>query len=257
MEKEERSYFYDLHCHTILSGHASSTLSQIVSRAKQRGLDGVAITDHDKIYQGESNIDGVDIIAGTEITTAEGFHLLGYFVKKRIEKGISFEKAITEIKKQGGIAVWAHPLRGRKGFGEQEEIFFSLLDGMEAGNAMDESSEREEVLKKCENFSLLKTAGSDTHADRQVGTAVLKVSGKIKRENFYEKVLSGEIIIKNEIEDFRKNNRKHRIILRKFKKRDNLLLKSFYSKIILRNYFRLQNIFLRKINFSYKEKKSL
>jgi putative hydrolase len=36
----------DLHCHTIASGHAFSTLSEMASGAARRGLDLIAITDH-------------------------------------------------------------------------------------------------------------------------------------------------------------------------------------------------------------------
>lgn len=36
----------DLHCHTIASGHAYSTVEEVIRAAAEAGLDAVAITDH-------------------------------------------------------------------------------------------------------------------------------------------------------------------------------------------------------------------
>lgn len=36
----------DIHIHSIASGHAFSTVEEIVSAAAERSLEGIAITDH-------------------------------------------------------------------------------------------------------------------------------------------------------------------------------------------------------------------
>jgi putative hydrolase len=36
----------DLHTHTLMSGHAYSTIDELVRAAKDRGLDAIAVTDH-------------------------------------------------------------------------------------------------------------------------------------------------------------------------------------------------------------------
>jgi len=36
----------DLHVHTISSGHAYSTVAEIIEAAAQKGLEAVALTDH-------------------------------------------------------------------------------------------------------------------------------------------------------------------------------------------------------------------
>lgn len=46
----------DMHCHTIASGHAYSTLQEIVSRAKQKGLKLVGISDHAPAMPGTAHI---------------------------------------------------------------------------------------------------------------------------------------------------------------------------------------------------------
>ena len=42
----------DTHCHTIASGHAYSTLSELVQAASKKGLELIAITEHGPSCQG-------------------------------------------------------------------------------------------------------------------------------------------------------------------------------------------------------------
>ena len=69
----------DLHTHTIASGHAFSTVKEMIDRAIVRGLKMIAITDHglnmpdgpneyyfSKLLELPSNFNGVDILKGVE-----------------------------------------------------------------------------------------------------------------------------------------------------------------------------------------------
>ncbi len=249
-----KSYFYDLHCHTIKSGHASTTLKSIIKKAKERGVDGVAITEHDEIYSGPILVDGISIIPGIEVSTKEGHHLLGFFVKEKIEKDTDFCSAVMEIKRQGGFAFWAHPLRGKENFPENYKDFLELVDGMESGNAMDSAKEREKVSKECMKENLLESSGSDTHASGQVGMGVVEVFEKLNKENFLKSIKEGNIIVREEIKSFREKNDRWRKVIRKAKAENNFLKENFYSKFVLRNYFRVNNFKLRKIHFNHKKR---
>lgn len=46
----------ETHCHTIASGHAYSTLMEIVTEGKKKGLKGIAFTDHGPDMPGGPNI---------------------------------------------------------------------------------------------------------------------------------------------------------------------------------------------------------
>ncbi len=248
-----KNYFYDLHCHTIKSGHASATLKSIVKKAKERGVDGVAITEHDKIYSGPLSVDGIDIIPGIEISTKEGCHLLGFFIKEEIKENTDFYSAAQEIRRQGGFSFWAHPLRGEEEFPKDYKEMMKVIDGVESGNAMDRKEEREKASKESVGAGLPESAGSDTHTDGQVGMGGLKVSQKINKDNFIELVREGEIIVREEVKEFRERNNYWRKIIRKLKAENNFLKENFYSKIVLRNYFRVNNFKLKNIYFNYKE----
>ena len=69
----------DMHCHTVASGHAYSTVQEIAREASNKGLEMVAITDHGPSMPGgphcyhfgnlralPSEIYGVKILKGVE-----------------------------------------------------------------------------------------------------------------------------------------------------------------------------------------------
>ncbi len=252
----KRVYYYDLHCHTNISQCSPEKIEEIIDVAKKRGLDGVGITDHNKLYKGPLNINGIDIIPGTEIDVEGDIHILAFFIKKDIERGLNIKEAVREIQRQGGYAVWAHPLRDRF-LEEKEEIVFSLVDAIEVGNAMDSDKERERLLNICSEFYLVYSAGSDAHISGQVGTGVVKTPLKIDKENFISALDKGEICLRDEIKAYRRNNRRWRKIIRIFTKngvaKRSKKVRSFFKKVFLRSYLRINNIRLKKVLFSFKD----
>ncbi len=78
--------FCDLHLHSCLSPCADDDMTpwNMVGMAKIKGLDVIAITDHNAALNAEDAIEagreyGVEVIPGMEITTREEVHMLGYF----------------------------------------------------------------------------------------------------------------------------------------------------------------------------------
>ena len=77
--------FYDLHIHSALSPCSDDdmTLNNIVNMAYIKGLDLIAISDHNSVkqlyYLEEVAKDKIDYIYGVEIQTREEIHVLGYF----------------------------------------------------------------------------------------------------------------------------------------------------------------------------------
>ncbi len=255
---KERTYFYDLHCHTIASPDTPGKLKDIACMAKKRGVDGIAVADHDKIYEGPLSVDGIDIIPATEISLKGGDHLLGYFVSSKVKAGLTLKETISLIHKQGGYAVWAHPLRRKNNFTEEEKEALSLLDGLEAGNAMDGGKSRKATKEEARRCSLIETAGSDAHICGQVGTGVLEVSEKINKENFLDVAGKGKVIIRGEISGYRKHNMWWKRKIRKLREILRLdgskRMKNLFARVVIRNYLRLNNIRLKRIDFNLKDR---
>lgn len=78
----------DLHMHSTVSD-GSFTIPELIARAKEKGLDAIAITDHDTLSQARQipETEGIRVIPGIEISAYDydhGFrvHMLGYGIQK-------------------------------------------------------------------------------------------------------------------------------------------------------------------------------
>jgi predicted metal-dependent phosphoesterase TrpH len=104
----------DLHLHTIYSYDGTASVPAVLNRAKQLGLDVVAITDHDEIEGALKAMEiapnyGVEVIPGIEITTAEG-DLLALFVTDKVNAGLSLVETVLRVRELGGICIAPHPM---------------------------------------------------------------------------------------------------------------------------------------------------
>ena len=95
------AYFADLHIHSCLSpcGDDDMTPANIAGMAKIKGLDIIAVTDHNTARnlpaaQACCEAYGLLLLPGMEITTREEVHLLGYF--ENVDTALAFGE---EIKK--------------------------------------------------------------------------------------------------------------------------------------------------------------
>jgi len=79
----------DLHVHTCYSGDCATTLEEVVSQSKRKGLNGVAITDHNTVEGAPKLIQRKNadlmIIPGIEVSTTRG-HILGINVTMPIPR---------------------------------------------------------------------------------------------------------------------------------------------------------------------------
>jgi predicted metal-dependent phosphoesterase TrpH len=112
---DERGGRADLHIHSRASDGISD-VATILEHAVRRGLDVIAITDHERIdaavaarAMAERAELPIEVIVGEEISTRSG-HLVGLFLHERIRPWQSLRASIAQVHDQGGIAIVAHPL---------------------------------------------------------------------------------------------------------------------------------------------------
>ena len=74
-------YKADLHIHSQKSFDGRMSVDDIIKYAKAKGLNALAVTDHDGYFDGEA--EGIEIIRGCEFSTEYG-HLLGLFMTEPI-----------------------------------------------------------------------------------------------------------------------------------------------------------------------------
>ena len=117
---------YDLHIHTKYSMCGNLEPSLVLKLAKKRGLNGIAITDHNEMKgcfkTKKLNKDkDFEVVVGSEVRTDKG-DLLAYYINEPIKSRELFD-VLDEIKGQGGLAVVAHPLRHLPATKEKNSCF--------------------------------------------------------------------------------------------------------------------------------------
>ncbi|MCW4035082.1 MAG: PHP domain-containing protein, partial [Candidatus Bathyarchaeota archaeon] len=160
----------DFHVHTCYSGDSTITLEQVVSYAKKRGLDGVAVTDHNTV-EGALKLKTKEIlvIPGIEVSTSQG-HLLGINVTAQIPKKLGMKQTIQKIHEAGGLAIAPHPTAFYKSPPTKKVTCYDAVEVMNA------SSVPFSVLtyfsrRFAERLQLPQTGGSDSHYGPEIGSA--------------------------------------------------------------------------------------
>ena len=96
----------DLHVHTINSKDGHTNLEDLPHVVLNRGLDGIAVTDHNVLSK--IQFKEIIIIPGIEVSTAHG-HMLALNVRESITKGLSADETVEMIHNQSGLAILPHP----------------------------------------------------------------------------------------------------------------------------------------------------
>jgi predicted metal-dependent phosphoesterase TrpH len=171
----------DFHIHTYYSYDSNSLPKEIVEKALQKGLDCLAITDHEEVGGAKEVMEcalgkPILIIPGIEVKSRKG-DILGLNVREIIPAGLSVKETIKRIQGQGGMAIIAHPFATLYHFKGDLKDFLGEIDGIEAFNAAIFSSENKRALEFAKKNNLAFTAGSDAHFPDSVGNAYLEIPG--------------------------------------------------------------------------------
>lgn len=168
---------FDLHLHTTRhSPDSAIDPLELLSRAREVGLDGIVITEHDWLWTDEELADlrrhanGLLVFAGIEVSAQEG-HFLVHGVKNpfNVPKGIGIVELCHEVHRQGGAVVAAHPFRWGQPFDDILHELQPELDGMELKtNNMDEECRwRAAVVREARGWAGM--GSSDAHDVATVG----------------------------------------------------------------------------------------
>ena len=108
-------YKLELHVHTKYSHDSYFTFWLLHLMCRLRKITHIAITEHNNIRGGiafkeycRKRGEKINVIVGEEIMTNEG-EIIGLFLEKEIESGLSPEETINKIKEQNGIVYVPHP----------------------------------------------------------------------------------------------------------------------------------------------------
>ena len=180
----------DLHAHTYpKSDDSFVSVDELVDSARQSGLDGICLTEHDDFWPIEAAREltrrhGILVLPGAEINTDAGHVLV--FGLHRYKFGMHKPGFLREeADRHGAALIAAHPYRRRflADPGQDPEVrlgmlnhalddeTFRLFDAVESHNGRGKESENRFSEDLRRGLCLPGTGGSDTHYLRQMGTA--------------------------------------------------------------------------------------
>lgn len=182
----------DLHIHTIHSYDGTASVPAVLTRARQIGLDVIAITDHDEIAGSLKALElalryGVEVLPGLEVTTAEG-DLLALNIMQKVERGLPLVETVLRVGEQGGFCIAPHPMAG--GFGMKSLSAYSILKALRKpevarvliavesynATAIDRMSNHYARIL-AERLDIAQTASSDAHVVEAIGLGATEFDG--------------------------------------------------------------------------------
>jgi len=184
----------DLHVHTTYSNDSLITPRDLVYYAKRRGLNAVAVTDHnylDGAYKIAKETDFL-VIPGMEVSSAEG-HIVALNVSELIPRGLSAVETVERIHKAAGVAIACHPYVYFKGC--LREAVCGSFDAIEVINARAFPFGHSVRLAQqtADRLNLSRVAGTDAHYGPQIGHAYTVIEAEEpKVEAIAKAIMNGQ-----------------------------------------------------------------
>jgi hypothetical protein len=163
----------DLHIHSQYSEDGIGSPNDIIKSLKKRGLQGMAITDHNSVDGALKSLKFASkdfiVIPGVEISTLDG-HMIALDVKETIQKKLTIEETIQKIIELGGIPIVPHLYRNMSGIKRDKlEKICNNIAAIEVFNACSVPKTNLKTIKVAKEFNLGGTGGSDSHNPQFVG----------------------------------------------------------------------------------------
>jgi len=161
----------DLHVHSNWSKDSLITPKDLVYYAKKRGLNAVAVTDHDQIEGSCKIARETDflVVPGMEVSSADG-HIVALNLQELIPKGLSARETVDRIHREGGIAIAVHPYAWLKGSltSHVEDARFDAIETVNACAVPFNRCKRKagEIARK---LNLPCVGGTDAHYGPTIG----------------------------------------------------------------------------------------
>ena len=194
---------YDFHIHSRYSRDSETPLKEILQTANIKGLNGIAICDHDEVKGGLKALEIVKenpkkygdllVIPGTEVSTSKG-HVLVLGISEKIPPYMTPEETTDLARDLNALSIIAHPYRkAAHGIGYLEG---TGADAAETFNSKCiTNGANKKAVKEATRLGMPQTGGSDAHIADLVGRGytMMEIEENTK-ENVFDAVLRGKTI---------------------------------------------------------------
>ncbi len=184
----------DMHVHTHASWDCLSDPEKVLARALDRGLDRIAVTDHNRLRTARemARRHPDRIIPGEEVKTAEGIDVIGLYLEEEIPEGTPAREACARVRAQGGLVYLPHPYaRGKGGSGRYAEELAECADVVEVFNArVHDGALNRAAADLARRRDLPGGGGSDAHCLWEVGRAHVELPDHPNRPDAFLEALA-------------------------------------------------------------------
>lgn len=164
----------DLHVHTSVSRDSLISLDEALIEARVKGLDGLALTEHDVPSKVKGFVKNILIIPGLEVQTSMGHVLVLGLNQWCLKPGLKpIYVVLEEAERLGAVTILAHPFPRTLIPSFILRIRRRGLDAIEvlnSGTILYPISSRINMRVSLK-FNIPMTAGSDSHIPRTIGYA--------------------------------------------------------------------------------------
>ena len=188
----------DLHVHSRNSGDNEADPEETVNRAIERGLDGIAFTEHysfgasEPVERLREKYHGaIMLFRGVEFSAAEGHCLVFGVDTDRLDIRFAPIRAVVRIvTAAGGVVIPTHPYRGGNSMGE---LIFAVpgISAVEGYNGANMHAMNVKAVEAAGKMKLPYTGGSDAHLPIEVGSCYTVFDDTVTDENFLSLLKAG------------------------------------------------------------------
>ena len=175
----------DLHLHdNKYSTDSHISIEEIVREAKRKGLDGIALTNHenpDVVKEIDELVEKYDfvIFPGVEYLTKDG-DIVAFGIDKLPEEQMSAQEFIEYVDKFGGTCTAAHPYRTNNRGLEDKLYTIKGLTAIEGYNGSTTDYHNGLAVKAGKELGIQVIGSSDAHVVEKVGVYATLLPYKVK-----------------------------------------------------------------------------
>jgi len=188
----------DLHLHSDFSHDGKSSLQELIDRARECGLDRIALTDHNTIEGalGLLRMAPELAIAGEEAKTLEG-EVIGLFITSRVPPFLAPEEAMDLIHGMGGLVYVPHPVdRHRAHFSAHRIVDLApRIDIIETYNPWCDADANREAARLADELGKVAATGSDAHSAEELGRSWMEMDQYRDPADFLDKLRYGRHVV--------------------------------------------------------------
>ncbi len=184
------SYRIDLHTHSCYSGDTDADPEEMIGRAIERDLHGIAFTEHysyaasEPVEQLREKFGNrIRVFRGVEFSAAEGHCLIfGVDTDRLALKYLPVAEIVKIVAPRGGVVIPSHPFRRGNSLGDliYETGGICALEGYNGANLHNANLQ---AIQAARQMKIPFTGGSDAHLPSEVGSCFTEFDDVVSQEN--------------------------------------------------------------------------